>query len=326
MGLLKRTAEFAFHYGGGLAWVRGQHRGGLRVLMYHRFPVEARAGLQQQCEHFRKHYTIVSLPDAVATLRQGQALPRNSLAITVDDGYRDFFTNAFPIFQAFQIPALVFLTTDFIDRKSWMWWDQIEFAMQHSAQESATLTTPDGPLRILPRGTPAQQQEQCRTLVNMAKRWPNAQRLRLIAQLGEAFGVRMPAEAPPQYAPLTWEEIRQATAGGMQFGGHTLSHPILARVETAEQLKSEIAGCKTRIDKESGAVAQVFCYPNGQEGDFTAEAVALAREAGYTAAVTAESGIHSVDGDPFRMKRIGAEPDLEPFYFARRVAGYEHAR
>jgi len=65
-------------------------------------------------------------------LRDGAPLPPNALAITVDDGYRDFLHNGYPIFKAHRIPVTQFLVSGFVDKKLWLWWDQVRWMVERS--------------------------------------------------------------------------------------------------------------------------------------------------------------------------------------------------
>ena len=47
---------------------------------------------------------------------------RHWVCITLDDGYRDNFTNAYPIFKRLNVPFAVFVTTGFVDNQREMWW------------------------------------------------------------------------------------------------------------------------------------------------------------------------------------------------------------
>src|SRR5271169_5629082 len=98
----KRAAWAIFQNGGGLDVVRGIHRKGLRVLTYHRF--SSAAELEPQCRHIRENYHPVSLPQVDSWLRGGDPLPANSIAVTIDDGYRDAGEVALPVFRAWEIP------------------------------------------------------------------------------------------------------------------------------------------------------------------------------------------------------------------------------
>src|SRR5260370_27746941 len=114
---LKHVARVAFHKAGGVPMARWIHRKGLRILMYHRF--SDRDALARQCAHLRAHYAPVSMAQVAAWLEHGAALPQNALAITVDDGYRDFYQVAYPVFREHAIPATVYLVSEFLDRKLW---------------------------------------------------------------------------------------------------------------------------------------------------------------------------------------------------------------
>jgi peptidoglycan/xylan/chitin deacetylase (PgdA/CDA1 family) len=58
-------------------------------------------------------------------LTQGAPLPDKPVIITFDDGYRDNFTSAFPLFQERGMTATFFVVTDFIDeqRPEYLTWD-----------------------------------------------------------------------------------------------------------------------------------------------------------------------------------------------------------
>lgn len=61
----------------------------------------------------REGYSAIGLPDAVKLLKQG-ALASNTVVITFDDGYRDFYQNAFPVLQQYSFTATMYLPTAFI--------------------------------------------------------------------------------------------------------------------------------------------------------------------------------------------------------------------
>jgi peptidoglycan/xylan/chitin deacetylase (PgdA/CDA1 family) len=52
------------------------------------------------------------MEDIFAFLREEKPLPRNSVAISIDDGYLDTYREAFPILKEFKVPFTLFLTTN----------------------------------------------------------------------------------------------------------------------------------------------------------------------------------------------------------------------
>jgi peptidoglycan/xylan/chitin deacetylase (PgdA/CDA1 family) len=60
-------------------------------------------------------YSVVDLHDLKNCFDRNNNLTRKFVVITFDDGYLDFYTNAFPILQKYHFPATVFLPTDFIN-------------------------------------------------------------------------------------------------------------------------------------------------------------------------------------------------------------------
>ncbi|RLT37061.1 MAG: hypothetical protein DWI57_14080 [Chloroflexi bacterium] len=62
-------------------------------------------------------YTTISLYDLLAHLWQGAPLPAKPVVLTFDDGYRDNYTNAFPLLRERGMRATIFVVTDFMDEE-----------------------------------------------------------------------------------------------------------------------------------------------------------------------------------------------------------------
>ena len=94
----------------------------LRVLMYHkvndrpRNPVTVPTTLfAEQMDQLRAlDYTVVGLDDVLAWYRRTAPLPRKSVLITFDDGYRDVVENALPVLRARGYPAVVFVPVGYV--------------------------------------------------------------------------------------------------------------------------------------------------------------------------------------------------------------------
>ncbi len=111
------------------------------VLMYHRFGDERFPATNIRMDQFRNHinelknkkYTVLPVEQIVSRLKNGPALPDRTVGITIDDGYKTIYDNAWPLFKQAGLTFTVFISTDAIDRgyDDMMTWDQLrEMAAQ----------------------------------------------------------------------------------------------------------------------------------------------------------------------------------------------------
>jgi peptidoglycan/xylan/chitin deacetylase (PgdA/CDA1 family) len=71
----------------------------------------------KQMDYLRKKYNIVSLEEIMKLVEKKKDLLRSSVAITFDDGYLDVFLNAYPYFKKYDMPATIFVTTGYVEKK-----------------------------------------------------------------------------------------------------------------------------------------------------------------------------------------------------------------
>lgn len=88
------------------------------VLLYHSFDkTDWKHGvhpddLKKQITYLHKEYNIVPLQEVVAFAKGKGELPERAVAITVDDGYLDTYTELFPLAKEYNFHFTIFLTTD----------------------------------------------------------------------------------------------------------------------------------------------------------------------------------------------------------------------
>jgi len=61
------------------------------------------------------NYTTIRLDDLYDNLAKGTPIPKKSVILTFDDGYRDFYENAYPLLKKYGFAATVFVISDYIN-------------------------------------------------------------------------------------------------------------------------------------------------------------------------------------------------------------------
>jgi hypothetical protein len=242
------------------------------------------------------------------------------MAVTVDDGYQDF-TVAAPVFAEYAIPVTVFLVTDFLDGRLWLWFDRIVYAFRHAQVLNPSVQTPHGEVLRFTLSSDESRRAAGQQLANLAVSWSAADRQDLVCRLPHLLNAGMPPQPPPESRPMSWDTVRALAASGVEFGAHTRTHPILSAISDPQELRDEIAGSKARIESELDRPVLHFCYPNGKQRDIGPAAAEAVRVAGMRTAVTAEPGLNRAPRDAFLLRRIGADPTHDEMYFGRGLAG-----
>jgi peptidoglycan/xylan/chitin deacetylase (PgdA/CDA1 family) len=275
----------------------------LSILIFHRvlpaqdplFPNEMDAQrFDKLLALLKSCFNVISLRDGIEGLRRGK-LPSRALSITFDDGYADNAEIALPILQRHGMPATFFVATGFLDGGR-MWNDTVIELVRRAPDEVDLTRAGFGVLKL---GSAAARHDAIGALLGQLKYLPFEARLEQVELLRELIPVALPDDLMMRSA-----QVRQLHAAGMEIGGHTVQHPILARLEPA-QARREMAEGKEALEALIGEPVRTFAYPNGKPGqDYLAEHARLARDIGFESAVSTSWGAASAASDLFQLPRF----------------------
>lgn len=71
------------------------------------------------------HFTFLTMSEVAEILNGNKALPEKPLALTFDDGYRDFYTDAYPILKKYRVKATAYVVPGFLDQPNYLLTSQV---------------------------------------------------------------------------------------------------------------------------------------------------------------------------------------------------------
>jgi peptidoglycan/xylan/chitin deacetylase (PgdA/CDA1 family) len=99
---------------------------------------------------------------------------------------------------------------------------------------------------------------------------------------------------------LSWSQLPELLAGGIELGAHSHSHPQMDTL-TAAGLRAELGRPKEMLEDALGRPVDLFAYPHGYNGPRVRRAV---RIAGFRAAAAVRNALHTPGEDPFAISRL----------------------
>lgn len=262
----------------------------------------------EQVRFCKTHIDLIGPDDLPRIARKGRG--RYAL-ITFDDGYRDNYEVAFPILRREGVPATFFVTTGFLDNPGLPWWDEIAWMVRTSRRSEINLAG------WLPASIPFDEPDRegaVRSLLRAYKAMPPDSTARYLDAIAETTGSGR-CRADGMNLWMTWDMIRKMRAGGMTIGGHSVSHPVLARASRQRQ-SEEILGCGRRLADELGESMRYFSYPVGGRDAFDAATRDCLRQAGVEYAFSYYGGYRRFDDwDDYDVQRVPIETYLTPDWF-----------
>ncbi len=234
-----------------------------------------------QMEWVAKLFNVLPLHEGISRLKDG-SLPARAASITFDDGFADNLHVALPVLQRFDLHATFFISTGYLGGGI-MFNDLFVSALRDTHREVLDLGFLE--LGHVEVKSLAQRKKAFYLLLDTLRYRPVSERLELAGRVAEEAEV-----IPPNDLMLDENGVRALYDAGMEIGGHTVTHPILASLDEQEA-RREIAEGKDQLESIIASPLRLFAYPNGRPGsDYLPRDSELVRKLGFDAAVSTQPG------------------------------------
>ena len=302
--------------------IRGRNPdNGLMVLMYHRItddkdysdPLKvSRACFDKQIRFLKSNYTIISADDLEEIIQGSRPMPENACLITFDDGWKDNYDHAYPLLKKHDVPAIIFISTDFIGTDKVFWHERLQNILKRVPSN-----TPLNGLKVAFEAWPEDIVEDIANIIRspLAERHHlinclitdlkafEAERIdELVLLVSSVFNIKENKER----LMLSWEEVGEMAENGIYFGSHTKFHSILTQVDESLVVE-ELSDSKSTIEHKLGRAAAFFSYPNG---NYNETIMRYVKDAGYIAAFACLRGKTFSYEDRYEIKRDMVREDL----------------
>ncbi len=285
------------------------------VLMYHGVLDDVRADNQPRLSKFNitqsafanqirylgNHCNVISTDDLLCGRNLSRR--RRNVVITFDDGYRNNFLNAYPLLRQAGLPALVSITTGFVQDQKPLWNDILEWAIRKSRLDHCEVTFNNIHTHAS-LATPAARTDFYNWAMHTTVGIDQSQRTLFIDAIVAALKVAIDTEkimADPDFAPLVVADIKQLGADDrIEIASHSVSHFNLTKLNTP-QLSREIAGSREIIENMTGRPCRVFCFPGG---NYNQTCLQMLAASGYRIGMTSELATYAYRPGK-ALKRMG---------------------
>jgi peptidoglycan/xylan/chitin deacetylase (PgdA/CDA1 family) len=250
---------------------------------------------------------VLTVEDAVDEILKLDGLQEDTVSITFDDGYLSVYDQAYPLLRKYSLPATVYLTTDWINGKMELWWEELAdmFAaseLSYDARREIGRVIGIEPASLDVRGTDLIRDKMSvhETVASELRQFEDHTVKSAISELADILGFDLQQREASRH--LMWEHIKEMADDCMTFGSHTCSHLNIRHVPV-EKLENEIAESKKEIEEKIGSVVKGFAYPYGQDVAAYKKVTPIFEKSGIAYACTASPGTNQMGSNLYTLAR-----------------------
>lgn len=253
--------------------------------------------LEKIIKRYRKEgFLFISLDQLHEHLTSQHILDKPFIVFTLDDGYLDNYTQAYPIFKKYDVPFAVNITTNFPDGEALLWWYILEDILLKN--DSVRLT--DGEILEC-----ASLEAKNEVFMSLRERCLKFDKEKLEPSFCDLF--RNYPITPCSYVKemsMSWEQIVKMSKDPLcTIGGHTVTHPAFNQL-TEEDIVWEVSkGCERLseyIDKE----IMHFAFPYGTQNEVGEREFDIMKQFDFKTMTTTRRAMITQESAPQRLSRV----------------------
>ena len=197
---------------------------------------------------------IISLDQASQRILEGSK--KRFVCFTFDDGYKDNYLNAYPIFKKYNVPFCINIASSFPEKSAILFW----YILEDLLLENDSVTLNDG--TTYKCDTKELKEEAFVAIREKIFKIPVSEYGSSIKEL--LYKYQFDLYKPVVEHSLDWSEIQEMKESGLcTFGNHTHSHISIFDADAPDIVK-DISMCNDLYKKNIGEELKYFCYPYGR--------------------------------------------------------------
>jgi len=226
-------------------------------------------------------YSFISLDRLYEILEKGENVRKN-IVFTLDDGYKDNYSIAYPIFKKYDIPFTIYVTTSFPERSAILWWYILEDLLL--ANEEIIIGNKD---RIV-----------CRTIIEKEKAFMKVRKIILslesknfLNNLSLLFSnYTIDWVGKTNELALDWENIINLSKDEIvTIAGHTKNHYAFNML-SKNDITKEIIEANMLLESKINMKINHFAYPFGSKNEIAKRVCDVVKKLNFKTATTTRRG------------------------------------
>lgn len=227
---------------------------------------------------------IVSLDECYERITS-RGRGKRFVTFTFDDGFIDNLTHALPVFEKYQVPLALFLTTGYPEHTIIFWGYLLEeFVLNHHEIRFSE----GGEDFFFPALT---MDEKKNAFYGIRKYLRESKPVNLFSSFKALTG--KDSSELFEYSKtlmMSWEQVAEISRHPLvTIGAHTVTHNALSTL-TREEVKKEIRESAELIERKTGKPVSYLAYPFGGDREAGMREFRLAEECNIKMAFTAKNG------------------------------------
>jgi peptidoglycan/xylan/chitin deacetylase (PgdA/CDA1 family) len=227
-----------------------------------------------------KGYEFISLDRLYEILISGERVEKQ-IVFTLDDGYRDNYEIAYPIFKKYAVPFTIYLTSGFLEGTAFPWW----YILEDLIIENNVIVFGNEKYSC------KSKEEKEKVFLYLRERILKLDQKNLLSQflmLFKNYNIN-PFEKNKELF-MSWDQIVELSKDPLCIiGGHTKNHLVLRNLEEREVIK-EIIEANELIESKAGKKVEHFAYPFGDSNAVGKREFEIVKKLGLKTATTTRNG------------------------------------
>jgi peptidoglycan/xylan/chitin deacetylase (PgdA/CDA1 family) len=250
----------------------------------------------------KKNGNVLSLDEIYNCIKYKISLPKNTYALTFDDGFENNYSIAAPILNDLNLPTTFYFSTDFVDNNTMSWIDKLEYCLEAKKRGTVYIPWLKKKVMFATVSSKINLLKQIRFFVknnlkfnidNFVESFFDDCKMKKVSKLDTCIDKK-----------INWKQVKSLHESSLfTIGGHSHNHLSLGSLDNVKldfQLNQSFRLFKEKLNFN----IQHYSYPEGQKKDYNQILISKLKSKGIKLSASAIPGINHYKSDLFNLKRV----------------------